>query len=72
MSEQRIGLSPDKLRAVNLLAGSGFNRADTEDCDSEAVAGSLGGDPEFIPQTISALSTDKCRSSTSQTEATET
>jgi hypothetical protein len=50
MSEQRNGLYPDKLRAVNLLASSGSNRANTEDCGSEAVAGRLGGDPEFVAE----------------------
>jgi hypothetical protein len=37
MSEQRNGLSPDKLQAVNLSAGPGPNRSNPEDCESEAV-----------------------------------
>ena len=46
MSERNGSLSPDQLRAVGVLAGA--DPAEVADCDSEAVAGWLAGDPEFI------------------------
>ncbi len=48
MSEREAGLSPDQLRAVNELAGAESNGAGLADCESEAVAGWSGDDPEFI------------------------
>jgi hypothetical protein len=46
MSVRNGSLSPDQLRAVGVLAGA--DPADVADCDPEAVASWLGGDPEFI------------------------
>ncbi len=48
MSEREAGLSPDQLRAVNVLAGAESNGAGLADCESEAVARWSGDDPEFI------------------------
>ena len=48
MSEREAGLSPDQLRAVNVLAGSGSNGADVAGNDPETAAGWLRDDPEFI------------------------
>ena len=48
MSERNGSLSPDQLRAVGVLAGA--DPADVADCDSEAVADWLRGDPEFIAE----------------------
>jgi hypothetical protein len=48
VSEREAGLSPDQLRAVNVLAGAETNGAGLADCEPEAVAGWSGHDPEFI------------------------
>ena len=48
MSERNGSLSPDQLRAVGVLAGA--DPADVADCDPEAVAEWLRGDPEFIAE----------------------
>jgi hypothetical protein len=48
VSEREAGLSPDQLRAVNVLAGAESNGAGLADCESEAVVGWSGDDPEFI------------------------
>ena len=50
MSEREAGLSPDQLRAVNLLAGAESNGAGLADCESEAVAGWSEDDPKFIAE----------------------
>ena len=46
MSERNGSLSPDQLRAVGVLAGA--DPAELADCDPDAVAGWMAGDPEFI------------------------
>jgi hypothetical protein len=48
VSETEAGLSPSRLRAVNVLAGAESNVADVAGCESEAVAEWLRDDPEFI------------------------
>ena len=48
MSETEPGLSPCRLRAVNVLAGAESNGADEAGCESDAVAEWLRDDPEFI------------------------
>jgi hypothetical protein len=48
LSEQQNGLTPNQLRAVNLLAGSGGDGSESAECESEAVAGWFGDDPEFF------------------------
>jgi hypothetical protein len=48
VSETEAGLSPSRLRAVNLLAGAETDEADVADFESEAVADWLRDDPEFI------------------------
>ena len=48
MSETETGLSPSRLRAVNVLAGAESDGADFAGCGSEAVAEWLQDDPEFI------------------------
>ena len=48
MSEPETGLSPDQLRAVNVLAGAESDGADLAVGESEAVAEWLRDDPEFI------------------------
>jgi hypothetical protein len=53
MSQSKNGLSPDQLRAVNVLAGAGAGGSepdgvDAAGCDPEAVAGWLGENAEFI------------------------
>jgi hypothetical protein len=48
VSETETGLSPSRLRAVNLLAGAESDGADVAGCESEAVADWLRDDPEFI------------------------
>ena len=48
MSETEAGLSPSRLRAVNVLAGAESNGTDVAGCESEAVAEWLQDDPEFI------------------------
>jgi hypothetical protein len=50
LSEQQSGLTERQLRAVNLLAGAVSDGADAADCESEAVAGWSGDDPEFIAE----------------------
>ncbi len=50
MSEEQTGLTERELRAVNLLAGAVSDGADAGDCESEAVAGWSGDDPEFIAE----------------------
>jgi hypothetical protein len=50
MSQSKKGLSPDQLRAVNVLAGAGSDGADAAGCESEAVAGWLRDDAEFIAE----------------------
>ncbi len=48
MNGQKNGLSPERLRAVNILAGAESNGADMAGCETEAVAEWLRDDPEFI------------------------
>ena len=48
MSETEAGLSPSRLRAVNVLAGAESDGADVAGCGSDAVAEWLQDDPEFI------------------------
>ena len=48
MSGTETNLSPSRLRAVNVLAGAESDGADVAGCESEAVAGWLLDDPEFI------------------------
>ena len=48
MSETEAGLSPSRLRAVNVLAGAESDGADVAGCGSDAVADWLRDDPEFI------------------------
>ena len=48
MREPENGLSLSRLRAVKILAGAESDGADVAGCDSEAVAGWLRDDPEFI------------------------
>jgi hypothetical protein len=48
MSERENGLSPDQLRAVNVLAGAESNGADIARSDPETAAEWLRDDPEFI------------------------
>ena len=48
MSERENGLSPDQLRAVNILAGSESDGADVAGSDPETAAEWLRDDPEFI------------------------
>jgi hypothetical protein len=48
VNETDAGLSPSRLRAVNLLAGAESDGADVAGCGSEAVAEWLRDDPEFI------------------------
>jgi hypothetical protein len=48
VSETEAGLSPSRLRAVNVLAGAESDGADVAGCGSEAVAEWLRDDPEFI------------------------
>jgi hypothetical protein len=43
-------LTPGRLQAVNLLSGATLDRTDAEECESEAVAGWSGDDPEFIAE----------------------
>ena len=50
MSEATERSSRRQLRAVNLLAGAVSDGADAADCESEAVAGWSGDDPEFIAE----------------------
>jgi hypothetical protein len=50
MSEQRGGLTPGQLQAVDFLAGAKSDRAELEDIEPEAVAGWSGDDPEFIAE----------------------
>ena len=46
MSETETGLSPSRLRAVNLLAGVESDGADVAGCESEAVAEWLRDDTQ--------------------------
>jgi hypothetical protein len=48
VSETEAGLSPSRLRAVNVLAGAESDGADVAGCGSDAVADWLRDDPEFI------------------------
>jgi hypothetical protein len=48
MSERTGGLSPDRLRAVNVLAGAESDGAGPADGDLETAAEWLQGDPEFV------------------------
>ena len=48
MSERETGLSPDQLRAVNVLAGAESNGAGLAVGDSETAAEWLRDDHEFI------------------------
>jgi hypothetical protein len=48
LSEKQSGLTERQLRAVNHLAGVVSDGTDAEDCESEAVEGWSGHDPEFI------------------------
>jgi hypothetical protein len=48
VSDRAAALSLSRLRAVNALAGAESDGADVAGCDSEAVAGWLRDDPEFI------------------------
>jgi hypothetical protein len=48
VSETETGLSPSRLRVVDVLAGAESDGADVAGCDSEAVAEWLRDDPEFI------------------------
>jgi len=48
VSETETGLSPSRLRVVNLLAGAESDGADVAGCKPEAVAEWLRDDPEFI------------------------
>jgi len=50
VSERETGLAPDRLRAVNILAGAESDGAGLADDDSETVAGWLRDDPEFIAE----------------------
>jgi hypothetical protein len=48
VNETETGLSLSRLRAINILAGAESNGTDVAGCESEAVAGWLRDDPEFI------------------------
>jgi hypothetical protein len=48
MSEGENGLSPDQLRAVNVLSGAESDGVDVAGSDPETAAEWLRGDPEFI------------------------
>lgn len=48
MSEWNGSLSPDRLRAVCVLAGAKSDGAETAGCEPEAVAGWLDREPEFM------------------------
>ncbi len=48
MSGRENGLSPDQLRAVNVLAGAESDGADVAGSDPETAAEWLRDDPEFI------------------------
>lgn len=50
MSEREAGLSPDQLRAVNILAGAESNGAGLSVGDSETAAEWLRSDHEFIAE----------------------
>ena len=48
MSETEAGLSPSRLRAVNVLPGAESDGAGVAGCEPEAVAEWLRDDPEFM------------------------
>jgi hypothetical protein len=48
VSETEAGVSPSRLRAVNLLAGAESDEANVAGCEPESVAERLRDDPEFI------------------------
>jgi hypothetical protein len=48
VSETGAGVSPSRLRAVNVLAGAESDGADVAGCGADAVAERLRDDPEFI------------------------
>jgi hypothetical protein len=50
VNRQENGSAPGRLRAINLLAGAIPDRPDGEACESEAVAGWSGDNPEFIAE----------------------
>jgi hypothetical protein len=48
LADPDAGLSPARLRAVNVLAGAESDGAEVAGCGSDAVAEWLQDDPEFI------------------------
>ena len=48
MSDRENGLSPDQLRAVNVLAGAGSDGTNVAGIEPETAADWLRDDPEFV------------------------